>query len=129
VAFFRYFWDVYNFSYQNADAGGLRSISTPKCSFCSRAIQELDAASKSGSTFEGGQVSVSTAVAAPGDARRGIVVNAVASQEPGRKLDSAGVQVTAYPSQNAVRVDAGVQWDGSEWRMLEVALLRPGEAT
>jgi hypothetical protein len=85
-AFVKYFWDVYNYSYQTLDPEPLRSISTPKCNFCLGVIDEIIESKKKGLTNEGGQLRTIVVAAPPGKIRAFIVVSSVLDQDSGRLL-------------------------------------------
>src|SRR5262249_23634400 len=85
-AFFRYFWAVYNYSYIAKSADDLRQASAGQCGFCGQAIREIEKGRLLGYQFIGADVSVLAAVAAPGDVGRGLIVNALARQSPGRTV-------------------------------------------
>ena len=124
-AFFRYFWDVYNYSYASLDTAPLRAISDPTCKFCAQALADLEGARSSSEHFVGGSIELNSAVAGPIDATGGAIVNAVATQSAGKQLRSDGTVARSFEFQDHARVDAGVRWETSKWLTIEVALRSP----
>lgn len=123
AAFFRYFFDVVNYGYETAESGTLRSLGEKTCSFCSELIHDLDDARSNKGGFTGGQVTVVTAVAAPGNPRQGLLVSAVLAQTEGFGVDATGTTRTSFPARRGLRVDAGVKWTSGVWRMTEVSII------
>jgi Family of unknown function (DUF6318) len=119
-AFFRYFWDVYNYSYASLDTAPLRAISDPTCKFCTQAADGVESQSREEGRFEGGTVAIKVVVAAPGDPRTGLLINALIDQESSRVLDRDGKLKREIPSDRNVRVDAAVAWDGQGWHLLGI---------
>lgn len=128
-AFFRYFWDVYNYSYKSLDAAALDVVSEPGCKFCVQSRKDLTDAIASNRTFEGGSVMLDLVVVAPVDGRGGALVNAIATQSEGRLVAADGSTVRTFPAQNKIRVDAGVRWEGSRWRLVDVSVVRSKATT
>jgi hypothetical protein len=118
----RYFFDTYNYSFQTLDSGALAAISTSSCKFCQGVVKDVTSARRQGLRFEGARISVKAAVAAPGDIRKGLLVNSSIDQSAGRTLDGAGVVQRQLPASRNVRVDAGLRWTGRAWRVFAVAL-------
>ena len=80
-----------------------------------------------GNRVEGGRIFVSTAAAAPGDPRRGLLVNLILSQDDGRTLSTSGTVVGTTQARRNGRADVAARWRETGWVMLDVHLLRDGE--
>jgi hypothetical protein len=120
TAFYRYFWAVYNYSFESLDSRSLRLISARTCDFCLNAVSGIEKKRTAGSKFEGGTVTVDVAVSAPGDPRIGLLVNSVLTQSDGRRIDEDGTAGEAIQGRSKMRIDAAVAWNGKKWRMLKV---------
>jgi hypothetical protein len=121
-AFFRHFWDVYNYSYARLDTAPLRAITEPTCQFCQDSLKDLADAIASRRHFVGGQIQLGVLVAAPIDAGGKTVINSVASQTEGRLLGSDGSTIRTFPVQRNARVDTAVRWENSRWTVVEVSI-------
>lgn len=118
AAFFRYFWETFNYSYATLDSEALKSLSQASCRSCAGYAEAIDAAQSEGSQFVGGRVTVVAAVAAPGDVERGLVVNAVISQEPAFTIAKDGATAASVEATPEQRVDAAVAWRKNRWVMV-----------
>ena len=118
TAFFRHFWDVYNYGYSARDPAPLRRVSTPTCKSCLAYASGIEEAARQGYIFRGGEVKVIRAIAAPGAAAQGLLVNAVVTQRASTTLDSEDKIIASSPQRPRYRIDAAVRWDGSRWVML-----------
>ena len=123
VAFFRYFWDVYNYSYAALDTKELRRISESSCKFCLDSANSIEGRKSEGGHYVGGAVSVTTAVASPENAQSGLIVNSVIDQDMSKVVGEGGVVLSSSPAEVGLRVDAAVRWDQSHWHMLGVESL------
>ena len=119
-AFYRYFWDVYNYSFASLRTQTLRRVSTSTCDFCSSAASKIDENRSAGASYSGGAVSVNVAVSAPGNPRVGLLVNSVLSQGDGKTVDSSGAEGSIIEGRKNMRIDAAVAWNGKAWRMLKI---------
>jgi hypothetical protein len=119
-AFLKHFFAVYNYSFLTLNTGPLLAISSGDCAFCASAVRTIEEVKSKGSIVRGGEVSVVTAVAQPGDPEgRGIVVNSVLQQAAGQTVGVDGsLRETVSPTQR--RLDALVRWEGSGWRLVGV---------
>jgi hypothetical protein len=126
VAFFRYFWDVYNYSYSALDTTELRRISESTCKFCLDSANAIDARKREGGHYVGGTVTVTTAVAAPENVRIGLLVNSVINQTAGQAVAANGDIERSAPASTGMRIDSAVQWKGERWRMLAVDAVARG---
>jgi hypothetical protein len=116
-AFFRYFIDVYTYTYQSQDTSTMRGISDIECKFCASAIAGIDAARSHRQRIVGGSGTVTTVTAAPGDPHDGLLVNAIVDQQGSQILDNSGKVVQSAPPEHQVRMDAAVRWQGTAWQM------------
>jgi hypothetical protein len=123
VAFYRYFWDVYNYSYSALETTQLRRISESTCKFCLASANAIDARKREGGHYVGGTVTVTTAVAAPGNAQTGLLVNSVVDQAMSTVVDPNGAIMSSSPAETGLRVDAAVVWTQAAWHMLGVKSL------
>lgn len=126
VAFFRYFWDVYNYSYAALDTKELRRISESSCKFCLDSANSIEGRKREGGYYVGGIVSVSTAVAAPDNPKIGLIVNSIIDQTASRTVTADGVTEQSVPASTGMRIDSAVQWKGEQWRMLTVDAVTRG---
>lgn len=122
AAFLRYFFAVYNYSFASLDSSAIERISADSCKFCQGVRKDVQSARRQGLRFEGAEISVVAAVAAPGEARKGLVVNGSIDQRVGRSVDRSGAVRRQLPAANGVRVDAGVRWTDKGWIVFAVTL-------
>jgi hypothetical protein len=117
-AFFRYFWAVYNHAYASMDTTLLRSISDSTCKSCLGFADSIDAAARKEDHFNGGIVTVSVAVAAPGDPSTGLLVNGVVDQSPAQTISAKGSVLASATGSTNQRIDALVRWVGANWQVV-----------
>ena len=127
-AFVRHFFAVYNQAFWTADAAGLQLISDSKCIFCNSAIESIESLRADHDHVIGGRISVSTAVAGPGNFQQGLLVNLLLDQEPGRTLSSNGSSVDTTPARMNSRVDVAIRWDSTRWVFLDAHIIAKGES-
>jgi len=118
VAFFRYFWAIYNYGFASLDSAPLRRISASSCESCTRYAEGIDGSRAAGAVIAGGKVTVRTAVAAPGDAEVGLVVNALVDQQSASTVSADGSPGTTVPGKRGLRIDAAVRWRRGHWVMV-----------
>ncbi|HET9656010.1 MAG TPA: DUF6318 family protein [Kineosporiaceae bacterium] len=106
-AFVSYWWDVFNYSHRSRSSELLTALSDSGCTFCSSVIHEIDLRRQEGSTFEGYQVVVKAAVAAPGDVRQGIITNTELGLSEGRIVGRDGAILKTFPAQPELPCDLG----------------------
>jgi hypothetical protein len=116
-AFFRYFIDVYNFTFTSQDVAPLRMIMTSECQFCTSTIAAVQSAREGARHTDGGQVTASMVTAAPGEPAEGIVINAIVNQASSKLVDGAGKVVETAAATTQVRMDASAVWIGDAWQM------------
>jgi len=126
-AFVRYFWEVYNYSYENLSSEQFRNISETECKFCSSSINEIERLTKLGSHIEGSKVRLISAVAPPLENARRIVVVTVVSQEPGATISSDG-HIKQITGLNDVRSLVAMHWVNSTWRIRGVSIDKGGKS-
>jgi hypothetical protein len=119
-AFLRYFFAVYNYSFSSLDTSALQAVSDAKCAFCRSAATNVRGIADLPGRSEAGEIGIDAVVAAPGDERKGLVVNAVLTQAPGQVVDATGSIVSTVSPTTGRRMDALVRWNGSAWRMVGV---------
>jgi hypothetical protein len=122
AAFLRYFFAIYNYSFASLDSSAIERISAESCRFCQGVRKDVQSAKEQGLRFEGAEIAVVAAVAAPGEARKGLVVNGSIDQRVGRSVDRSGAIRRELAAANGVRVDAGVRWTDRGWIVFAVAL-------
>lgn len=113
-AFFRYFIELYNYSYAALDSTALMAVSDPACKFC-KSVEESVARSRSkGLTFLGGEVQVKALALRPADEGSAYLFNAVLDQSPGRSVAADGsiVDETAAKRTN---LEARIEWQSGAW--------------
>jgi hypothetical protein len=123
TAFFQYFFDLYTHAYLSLDTASLGAVSSKECKFCTSAISHVESARRAGNTIKGGAITVTTAVAAPGDPNTGLLVNGVVDQEKGITYTRSGSIYSTAPASKGSRVDAVVIWVDSHWMMRAVEIL------
>jgi hypothetical protein len=124
AAFVRYFFDVYNYSYEALDSAGLRHISGTGCRYCASVITDVEDAKASGDRYEDGLVSVEAAVTLPGDMSADVIVNAFVSQTSGAVYGRNGqVRETSDAVSPGKRVDALLQWTANRWIVRDIAVI------
>jgi hypothetical protein len=122
-AFLRYFFEVYNYSYDSLDSRQMQRISLSGCKYCAAVVRDVRSAVADGLRYRDGLVSVTAVVAAPGDVKKGLIVSSTLVQTGGTVLTTDGqVWETSAPVP-LVRVDALVIWSGSAWQMRGVDVL------
>jgi hypothetical protein len=121
--FFRHFVDLYNYGYSQLDNQPFLAVSKSECKFCQTEASNMSDGAASGYKNIGGELIVTTAVAAPGDPVKGLVVNAVADQAAGHSEDTNGKTIETIPPSKNVRIDARVQWTGDHWSAVAVRVL------
>jgi Family of unknown function (DUF6318) len=119
-AFFRYFIDVYTYTYASQDTSVMRSISDTDCKFCSSAIDGAESARAAKEHSTGGGASVLYVTAAPGDVTEGILINAIAHQDAAAVVDTHGKTIESTDPNPAVRMDAAARWINHAWQMRAV---------
>lgn len=119
-AFFRYFWDVYNYSYDARDVAALRGISDEKCTFCQSTVEDVEKTLRKDLHFQGGLVAVNEAAVAPDDPMAGVLVQGLISQGSSVLLDAKGQQVSTASAESKIRVDAALIFRNSRWVVLEI---------
>lgn len=119
-AFFRYFIDVYNYSFEALDTQSLSAVSAAECKFCKSAKLTVQEISAKRARAEGGQVRVITAIAEPDAARaREVIVVSLLEQDSGRTVAADGT-VTSSSSGSRRQLDALLRWEGGQWRLVGV---------
>lgn len=126
-AFARYFFEIYNYAFCNADPAPLQAISAAECVYCKSTLDRVRSMREEQARAEGGLITVTTAVAAPGEPGDGLIVNLVLDQETGRTLSPAGEVVGTTPAVKNGRVDIGVRWESGRWILLDAHVLKDGE--
>ncbi len=119
-AFFRYFWDVYNWSYMPMDPTQLQAISSPECDFCARVTTDLRQGAAKRLTTEGGVVTVKIAVAGATPPEIGLPIVATIDQTAATQTDADGKVVTSGPAIRDRRIDARVVWMRGQWRLAAI---------
>lgn len=118
--FFRYFIELHNYGYGTLDNQPLLAVSTPECDFCKGAAENISRGAANGYRNIGGQLTVTTAIAAPGTPSKGLIVNAVVDQAAGHTEDSEKKTISSIPPRSNVRIDARVVWANSQWQVVAV---------
>ena len=119
-AFFRYFIDVYNYSFQTLDPTPLKALSASECKFCKSAMSTVDEIAAKGARSEGGHVHVLMSIAEPDSAKaKEVVVVTSLKQDPGRTVASDGTVTSSSPGSKR-RLDALLRWEEGQWRLVGV---------
>jgi Family of unknown function (DUF6318) len=116
-AFFRYFIDVYDYTFDSQDTTLLRQISDTDCKFCKNSVADVEATKANRHHTVGGESTSTVVVAAPGEPEEGILVNAIIHQESSTVVDSSGKILERDPTHPNVRMDAAVRWKNGAWQM------------
>ena len=117
----RYFWDVYNYSYQTLNTEPLTSISTASCKFCKSTLDEVLALRSARKHTTGGDIRLTTVVAPPGDLSKGVIVTTVLNQDPGQTLNADGTVSSTIQSAHNMRSEVALRWRESGWQIYGVA--------
>lgn len=126
AAFFRYFFAVYEYTYASLDDRPMRALSEVGCVFCSSVLSNVSATREANGRVVGGEVTVLTAVAGPGNPDERIVVNGLVNQASSVTYGPSGSTLRTAPSSTRQRVDAAVRWTQGKWRMLDVKVIQGG---
>jgi Family of unknown function (DUF6318) len=126
--FVRYFFAIYNHAFWTADPSRLQAISDPKCIFCNSAINAVKNIRSANEHVTGGEIGIPTIVAAPGDPKKGYLVNLVIRQAKGQTADPKGAVVGTTPEIKHRRVDAAVRWESDHWVFLDAHIFKEGES-
>ena len=117
-AFFRHFWDLYNYSYKSLEPDRFESISAKSCKSCAGYVRDIERARLRQFMFSGGVVTVTTAVAGPGRPGDGLIVNGVISQTDAQTKDKSGALMAEVKGKSGKRIDAAVRWTNGRWMMV-----------
>jgi uncharacterized protein DUF6318 len=120
-AFVRYFWRVYNYSYQALDPGPLTSISTTACTFCKSTLNEISGLKNARKRSSGGNIRAHAVAAAAGDPRKGLIVTMTLDQESGQTLNADGTVNSSLRATHNIRSEVAVLWQTSKWVVYGVA--------
>lgn len=114
-AFFRFFLETYNYGYAQGLSAPLARISGAGCKFCASAIADIDAAARTGNQVQGGAVTVTEVVVAPGVPEVGLIIDARLSQAASVTRSKSGTEVASADAQPPFLVKAKVEWDTAGW--------------
>jgi hypothetical protein len=120
-AFVRYFWDVYNYSYQALDVTDLNAVSSDSCKFCKSTTSEITALKNARKHIQGGNIRIATLAVPPGDPTNGVIVTLVINQEPGKTLNADGTISSVIRAAKNMRSEVALRWQGSRWSVYGVA--------
>jgi hypothetical protein len=126
-AFLRHFLAVYSYSFRAVDSEALGRLSDPDCKFCRSAIESVMAGGRAGQRTLGGNLTVTTIIAAPGDPMDRLIVNAIVDQEPGRIVQFDGTVVRSVEARNSLHIDAAVRWVDGRWVMVDAQVADPAQ--
>lgn len=116
-AFFRYFMDVYTYTFVSQDSSVLRAISASDCKFCASTMQDAGSAGARHLRTVGAAGTTKYVSAAPGEPTQGMLVNAIVDQGPFQVLDDQGKVVDSGSGDRDVRMDAAVRWYAGAWQL------------
>jgi hypothetical protein len=120
-AFVRYFWNVYNYSYEALDPGPLSLISTAACTFCQSTVSEISGLKNARKHSTGGDIRARGVAAAAGDPRKGLIVTMTLDQEPGKTLNADGTVNSNLRAAHDIRSEVAVLWQATRWVVYGVA--------
>jgi hypothetical protein len=120
-AFFRYFIEVFNYSYDALDPDALASISDPKCDFCRSAIDEVKDGQARQLRYEGGNVVVVGVSARSATEPHDALLNVLLRQKAGRTIDQSGAVEETLTAKDDLLYDARASWASGGWRLVGVA--------
>ena len=126
--FVRYFFAVYNHAFWSTNPLELQAISDSKCVFCNNTIQRIYNVKSGGHHVIGGNITVTTAVAAPGDPTVGLLVNLVLDQTAGKTVASDGRIMGTTPEVSHSRMDVATRWETDHWVFLDAHTFAKGES-
>lgn len=121
-AFFRYFIDVYNYSFSSLDTAVMRGVSAKSCKFCAGVTSDVQDAVAKGLRYEGATLRVVSLAASPGDPKNGLIVTAIVDQDEGRTITADGISEVTVPESKKVRIEAGLRWVNEGWQVFAVTL-------
>lgn len=117
--FLKFYWANYNYSLQTLDSSTLPQLAEPTCKYCQKVLAAISNAKVAGYAIFGGSVEPLAVVAAPGEAKRGLLVNAKVRQNAQVTRDSRGVVVTQFAAAEH-GLEAAVRWSGTAWKIVEM---------
>jgi hypothetical protein len=127
-AFARYFFEVYNYAFWNADPAPLRAISGPDCLFCKSSIEAVESIRMGRDRVEGGEARVTVALAAPGNPSERMLVNLVLDQDAGKTYSSSGEVIGTTVERKHGRMDMSLRWVSGRWIVLAADVIKAGES-
>ncbi|GAB6900738.1 hypothetical protein JCM9957A_38280 [Kineosporia succinea] len=119
--FARYFWAVYNYSYEESDSALLGSLSEPACKFCASVGDELTQFAQTGARREGGQISVESMSVPPVEKPTRILVAAEIKQVAGTVIAKTGKETPVAEIRDAGAV-MGLAWTDGAWMVHGVSI-------
>jgi hypothetical protein len=119
--FVRYFWAVYDYSYDVLRTDELATISQPDCKFCSSTASEIVDFASSSTRREGADITIETVLAPPVKNPDRILVMTIINQEKGQTITSAGVK-SGIPSIRQARASIALEWRDSSWQIHGVSI-------
>jgi hypothetical protein len=122
VAFVAYFIAVYDYTFDSLDVTMITAIAGPKCGFCRDTIQAANAARSQSVRYSGGHSTIRASVAAPGDPKVGVLVNALLDQAESTELDGEGNVLKRVPATPNQSLEAVVAWNGFGWQAVGVVV-------
>jgi hypothetical protein len=122
AAFVGYFIAVYDYTFDSLDGAEMTAIAGPKCGFCRDTIQAAATARSQSVRYAGGHSTIRASVAAPGDPKVGVLVNALLDQAQSTEFDGAGNVIKRVPAAPNQSLQALVAWDGSRWQAVGVVV-------
>jgi hypothetical protein len=123
-AFYRYFWDVYSYSYAGLDTSILKAVSIlPECTYCAAVAKNIETAQSMNLRYSGGRVKVDLTVAAPGKPTDGLLINGLIDQASSVATSSSASSET-FPPKVKVSADAVARWLDGQWAMAEVKVAK-----
>jgi hypothetical protein len=121
-AFVRHWFATYNHALSNLNADELAPISDQTCVFCNRAKQTIEDLAAKSRTVSGGGTTISNVKLIRGGAG-GMRLDCAYDQSASSILDGTGATITSSPAKKSGKMLLAIKWTGSQWTMLDVAVL------
>jgi hypothetical protein len=119
AAFARYWFEVSDYAYATGDRSRLKEFSQQECVSCKSVVEEIESRHASGATFEGVDITVRSAEAAPPD-ERGIVVTLVLDESPSRVIGADGSVIEEAAGSSGVAVNLYAVRANDAWKVFGI---------
>jgi hypothetical protein len=122
-AFARYYYATLSRAFSTGETTALRTLATSGCQTCARFANSIDASTRSGQRFAGGQITVRAAAAVKRDASLSDVTLRYDSA-PLRLLSADGAELRQRAAQLGVTVEMQLRAGRNGWLVDDIQLLQ-----